>query len=548
MEKSRFLSYISNLKKNWYFPLSAAAFFCLELRISLEFIISLMLAFVIMSAAACRKENIWSLHTTSPLWIRLLSLVSAFAICLRYQGHSLAAWQHSSVISVLEGKLPLSLDLPLCISLANAAAAFVFVYICLLYFWTRFVKLISDHEILSGITKVELIIYGLFALLLIAGSSLAFLRTDAFYGTEFYGDVIYTCDSPALLECDVFLSLTYMENDIRQPLFALFSAPFTAIPYLLGRLSGSLTMKAIFTNFAQILMLVFASFVLSKAVADSAAKRICFMLISFCSYTYMLASLMIEQYVTAYFWLSLCVYIICRNRRAESISMFGAGGTLITGMILLPAMSGKSPLKDFRGWFADMLHYGIGFVLLMLAFGRFDVFYNAVDSVVSLSEYAGGSVGFGQRLLQYIAFVGDCFASPSAGAALNRLGNISWQLEPVAALSIAGCAVFLLCITSAFINKDKIISRLALYWIGLSLLMLLVLGWGTMENGLVLYTLYFGWAFISLLFQLAQWFADKLGLKLLLPALSILAAIVLLLINIPAIIEMVGFGIKHYPL
>ena len=32
--------------------------------------------------------------------------------------------------------------------------------------------------------------------------------------------------------------------------------------------------------------------------------------------------------------------------------------------------------------------------------------------------------------------------------------------------------------------------------------MLIILGWGTKENGLILYSLYFGWAYFVLIFQL----------------------------------------------
>ena len=36
-----------------------------------------------------------------------------------------------------------------------------------------------------------------------------------------------------------YLSLTYVENDLRQPLFAIFAAPFAGVPYLLTQLFGA---------------------------------------------------------------------------------------------------------------------------------------------------------------------------------------------------------------------------------------------------------------------------------------------------------------------
>jgi hypothetical protein len=73
------------------------------------------------------------------------------------------------------------------------------------------------------------------------------------------------------------------------------------------------------------------------------------------------------------------------------------------------------------------------------------------------------------------------------------------------------------------------------------------LGWGTKENGLILYALYFGWAFLVLLFQLVEKIENKLNIKCLIPVVTMVAVIALLVINIPAILEMVNFAITYYP-
>ena len=77
--------------------------------------------------------------------------------------------------------------------------------------------------------------------------------------------------------------------------------------------------------------------------------------------------------------------------------------------------------------------------------------------------------------------------------------------------------------------------------------MLLGLGCGTKENGLILNALYFGWAFLVLLFQLVEKIESKLNIKFLIPVVTMVAVIALLVINIPAILEMVNFAIIYYP-
>jgi hypothetical protein len=104
-----------------------------------------------------------------------------------------------------------------------------------------------------------------------------------------------------------------------------------------------------------------------------------------------------------------------------------------------------------------------------------------------------------------------------------------------------------LAVISAIWNRDKKSSLLAAGWVGFSVIMLLGLGWGTKENGLILYALYFGWAFLVLLFQLVEKIENKLTIKFLIPVVTMVAVIALLVINIPAILEMVNFAITYYP-
>ena len=73
-----------------------------------------------------------------------------------------------------------------------------------------------------------------------------------------------------------------------------------------------------------------------------------------------------------------------------------------------------------------------------------------------------------------------------------------------------------------------------------------LLGWGAKENGMILYTLYFGWAFVSLIVMLIDKLPEKLNvLKYVLYAASIIA---LMYFNIPGIIEIIRFGVTYYPM
>ena len=402
--------------------------------------------------------------------------------------------------------------------------------------------------LINNISWKEWTIYTFLIVVSICFMTFSFFQSQAFYGTELSYDIIYTSDSPSLVKGNVYLALTHTENDLRQPLFAVFAAPFVGIPYLFGKLLGvSASVQAMLVNMVQVIMLFAANFMLAKMMKLNPVKRVCFMILTSCTYTHLLFTLMMEQYIIAYFWLILCIYLISENRRPDRITLWGAGGTLLTSMVLLPFMSDKNPIKNFREWFADMVKFGLEFVAVMLVFCRFDVIFNLTSRIAFLGGFTGKNLTLTEKLYQYISFISSCFIAPDAGVNTTAVDHISWQLSPVTSINFIGIVILVLVIVSAILNKDKKSSLLSAGWIVFSVFMLLGLGWGTKENGLILYALYFGWAFLVLLFQLVEKIEDKLNVKFLVPVFGIGCAIALAVVNIPAIMEMVNFAITYFP-
>ena len=104
--------------------------------------------------------------------------------------------------------------------------------------------------------------------------------------------------------------------------------------------------------------------------------------------------------------------------------------------------------------------------------------------------------------------------------------------------------------TSFFPSAESPISRAKVILISFtfSIVILFGLGWGTKENGSILYALYFGWAFLVLLFQLVEKIAEKWNLRFLVPLVTAGCTVAFAVTNIPAIIEMIRFAIQYYPL
>ena len=545
LQEQRKEAITANLKRNWLFPISAMAFCCLAIDNSLGYCVGMVIAFTIYIIIASQTHELWK-------GIKVDSIPTTFVYILNSVGICWASYHRfvEQTVKLTEKfGLPQNLNVAFhFVGIFGAIAAAPFIYICVRLLCRKLKQVLADTRLFNNISKVESVIYVVLALASITISVIAFSGSQAFYGTDLSYDIIYTSDSPALVKGNVYMALAHPENDLRQPLFAVFAAPFMGISYLVGQLlSVPASVQAMLLNSVQILMLFAANFMLAKMMKLTRVKRVCFMVLSSLTYTHLLFVLMMEQYIVAYFWLIFCIYLICERNQPERIALWGAGGTLLTSMILLPAMSDKSPFKNFKEWLGDMVKYGLEFVAVMLVFCRFDVIFNLTARISFLGGFTGKSVSFADKNYQYTAFISDCFIAPDAGINHTAEEYISWQLNQASGISIVGVLILVLCLISVWANRSKKSSLIAVGWIGFSVIMLLGLGWGTAENGLILYALYFGWAFLVLLFQLVDKIGEKLNLRFLVPVVTVVCAVLLAVTNIPAITEMIQFAIQYYP-
>ena len=120
-----------------------------------------------------------------------------------------------------------------CIAVFGACVATYFVYILTLFIFNHLFEKITFKK---EEKNYEIVVYAILIIITIALSAFAFANSEAFWGTDHAYDIIYTSDSPSLVKGYAFLNLLHLENDLRQPLFSVFSAPFMGIPYFIGKL------------------------------------------------------------------------------------------------------------------------------------------------------------------------------------------------------------------------------------------------------------------------------------------------------------------------
>lgn len=543
---------LENIKSNILLIISAIIFMGLGFRLKRTFFISLILSIIVLLFISSKKKCWCKIGKQSPKGIRIYSLITACGVSWYNTEHFYFKIIYTSKARILQRNM-IAFDeifILICIGLGVLAAYFLNFYLnC---FWNVVFKQIDILEPYRNLTKLEKKIYMIICLVSISVVIYFFIRSNAFYWSESKQvnyDIIYTSDSPALMKDNVYLQLNHIQNDLRQPLFMLFSSPFIGAFYLITQIFHmSPCIEAIVLVFPQIILLIYANLLIAYMMKLNSIKRICFMILLLCSYTYLLSFIMIEQYIFAYFWLIFCIYQFNEKGMVKKFSIIGAGGTLLTSLILLPFIFKKENIKNR---IKNMMRYSLAFIIIIFLFCRGDIFIDFFEKVRELSKYTGYRVGVKEKILQFFEFIHNCFIQPNAVIKREVQADVSyfaWHLDVPTSINILGITILFLVILSLIINYKRIISRIAGLWVFFSVFMLLILGWGTEENGLILYSLYFAWAYIVLLFQLFEYIEFKLNIKLIVPLLSIILVLILLSFNIPAMMELLNFSVKYWPI
>jgi hypothetical protein len=184
------------------------------------------------------------------------------------------------------------------------------------------------------------------------------------------------------------------------------------------------------------------------------------------------------------------------------------------------------------------------FIAIVTIFGQLPLILNIFSSLKKAIVFTGRGMPFTDRIMQYSNFVSSCFFA-SGSIVENDKGIYRYISAPVSDVNILGLILLFICVAGFIMNYKNTFAKICMAWIGFSFILLCVIGWGTSENGLVLYTLYFAWAFLSLLFKFVEKIPKKIS-----PFLSIIwtsLVISLVITNIPAVLKIIKFGITYYP-
>ena len=534
--------------------LSACALFAVNAR-SLENVAALPLSALALFFWT-RYDRRLIEHKPVPLIWNLFFAISALGISLApvslFQ-QTLTASKVMAKLQAVSGIDATRLSGIFCAALVVGALWFAFCAVR--YFYALLQPIVSD--IAADVSRTEYWVLAGVSLVFMAAVGVLFVKTNAFAHPFLECDLLYSSDSGAYINYQSFFRLGGVENDIRSPLFALFSAPFLGIPYLVSLLIPLANAQALVLTMAQVPFHIVTCYLIVKMIPDlKLGQRFSLLALALVSYSGFLFAFFPEQYIFSVFWIALFLYrYILRNRR-EDFLLLGAAGTMITSaaFALLPD---RDPVKQsFGSRIKTVLVTGLKGLGVLFAFGCSDVLLS-YQHVTSLMIYTNIVGSFAQKLKQFSFLIGSAFFAANASPVVltseinewNEIANGSmvWRENPVVGFSVAGLLIAALAIAGFVLNRKQLLAKISALWCVFAFVVVCFFGWGTRENGMFLYTKYFGWAFFVLIVFLVQKVGSWLHLEMHTAPLYWAAAAGLFLINLPQLLALLNFALTYYP-
>lgn len=423
--------------------------------------------------------------------------------------------------------------------------SFIAVYILLLYFYRFFLD--DVLQILLDLNKKER--KALIVLMFIGACFVVavYAVTGVFYGSSSEYDAIYTADSGIIFKQNCFLWLASGQNDLRQPLFSVFSAPFVGIfsaftiPFSFSEIA-----VACVTQIVNVMALFLTIVMVSELLLLKENTKIIFWILLMTCYPVLLFHIMVEQYIFVVFWLVFFIRLALRKSEKKDIAFIGAVGGLITNAAMLPLLF----FEDNANWKARINYVWKTFlkgVFAILVFSRLDVILHSMDQVKGAMSFTGQGLTLTEKWYQYTTFIRSCLIAPQI-TLLDDGEVTTWQLAEANHTDWIGVVILVFVCVSFLINRKDIICQVSFGWTTFSALLLLFVGYGASENGMILYSLYFGWTMWILLFKLLQKVLEKYKVnEKVLQSITVAIAIVLFTVNIKGILEMISFARQFYP-
>ncbi len=375
-------------------------------------------------------------------------------------------------------------------------------------------------------------------------------------------DIVYTTDTALIYLENTYSNINSSHNDLKQPLFGIFSLPFNIVPKLVSMILPKIpNLNAMLVAIVQGIMIIIAFTLLARMLKLNGISKTIFLLFITFSYSTLLFVINLEQYVIPVFYLILFIYLVILDKKDKDLAYIAATGSILTSGIFFPLLGKR---KNFSKSIKNIFFTFLKCMTIFIVSAKIIYILPGIledKAKNNIEQFVGdGQVTINDKWNMYTNFVCNTmyYTETTIKDKFYCTPPIQIDDENILAISktkrilqanttktnVVGILMITLVIISCFLNRKDKFSIITSFWCIFSFILIFVFGWGVKEDGLILYTFYFSWAFICSIFKLFEKMLYKhkklkyiLGTTILLPTIAI---------NLYGMYQTISFGIQYF--
>ncbi len=375
-----------------------------------------------------------------------------------------------------------------------------------------------------------------------------------------YYDIVYTSDTGWLYLQDAYTNVVSQENNFRQPLFGIFAIPFSVIPRLLADIIPVSNLYAVLLAIMQGVLIFIAFTLLARMMKLRGIAKGLFLAIISLTYPTLLSLLNLEQYcIPVFYFITFIYFSINKINEDKKIMYIATAGNMLTFGVFFPFLGERKNIKQsIKNIFCTFcIFLAIFIVTAKVALLFYD---KTAEEISNFKKFSISEHSAMEKFNMYTNFAKNNIIFSKFKVDKNTLLDVQIDEEeeytnvliygPVIKsmdtnkLSIIGLTIIIIAILGFILNRKDLLSKIAFIWIVFSFILHCIIGWGIPEDGLILYTLHYSWAFVCLIYKFFEKVFEKH--KNIKNAIYVLIILSLTFINLYGIYELVKFGVEYF--
>ena len=368
---------------------------------------------------------------------------------------------------------------------------------------------------------------------------MANLQADHQYDGWFLDVIFQTDTDPLFPNYNVFI------RDVpssRQPLFSLFAFPFVAPLYAISSLLFFIpNLYPSFVVGLQFLLVFVSAFLVYDMVKEKLYYPKLFLTFYLSTYSILVFSLIIERFIFALFYLITALYLYYYSKEKSYPALLAATGTNALSFLMICFLMGQNRVITWRQKSEFILKYLLIILALLIVFGRLPLLFYS-GTLEDSARWLTLEVGFLNQLQQFSEFIFASFVFPETMIDIRLFPR--YEQAIVTRFNWIGVLIIAVCLLTAIKKRKDSFVQISIYWFGVSFTLLGLLGWSTSQHNLILFSSFFSFSFVYLLYLFLEEALKKFKWR---KQLIVALIVAMLLYNLYGLTDLLRFAFTYYP-